>query len=230
MYSKLKTESLIRLRRLQTQVQPLPHIFEATQDVLTALHDFELKHKCGMSVDAPIRSKSTWIVNTTRQIASLDRNAQYLLKRLECAAQMFTDGLALKAQKAAQHQTMLSSRQNEVLCRDSATIRVITVATLIFLPSTFVSVSRLTFTRELNDIFLHYTADFVRQRDVLLGHSTSFECLKSCLDLGSGFYSTHDGHTRILAAVEDPARSQPVFLDSLKSFDVCEDWRGCLRE
>jgi hypothetical protein len=160
-------------------VQPLPHVFEATQDVLTALHNFEQKHKCGMPVNAPNGSKSIWIINTTRQIASLYRNAQYLLKRLECAAQMFTDGLALKAQKAAQasavsaqQQTTLSRRQNEVLCRDSATIRVITMATLIFLPSTFVSVSHLTFTRELNDIFLHYTADFVRQRAVLLGHST----------------------------------------------------------
>jgi hypothetical protein len=70
-------------------------------------------------------------------------------------AQLISEGLALKAQYTSQEQNghltdlaKTSHEQNKSICsmteatvRDSATIRVIAVATLVFLPTTSVAVS-----------------------------------------------------------------------------------------
>jgi hypothetical protein len=149
---ELRTESLLRLRGLETRTQPLPQIFQATLDIIVALRDFDRKyrHMHGQKIDDAFGQCNVRdsLDNMEGQVKSFERNAQYLLQRLQCTAQMFTDGLALKGQKAAQQQNdhlfelaKLSQIQTEALCKDSATIRVITFATLVFLPSTFVSVS-----------------------------------------------------------------------------------------
>ena len=145
---ELRTESLIRLRHLQTRAQPVPHILGATSSIIRTVRDMSPAMPTSAAASRDDGSLRRDLDNMESQVKSFERNAQYLLDRLESTAQMFTDGLALKAQKAAQQQNnhlyelaTLSQEQNEALRQDSATIRVITVATLVFLPSTFVSVS-----------------------------------------------------------------------------------------
>lgn len=152
---QLQADQLTRIRFIEGRILPLPTIFESYLEtfggLLTLNNRLLARNRIDNDDHAEIASQ---IHNLMRQCKAYERNAQFLLKRITSTAQLISDGLALKSQHAAKEQNELlmslartSQVQNESICemtqaavRDSATIRVITIATLIFLPTTFVAV------------------------------------------------------------------------------------------
>lgn len=79
--------------------------------------------------------------NYATTIASYNSNALYLLDKIRGTAQLLADTLNLKHQQTAQLVSQNTLALNQSAARDSATIRVVTVVTLIYLPANFVAVS-----------------------------------------------------------------------------------------
>lgn len=79
--------------------------------------------------------------NINNQVVVHLDNAEHVLRRINSVAQLLSDMLALKNQHIAQEQNNQLTRMTQVTVQDSATIRVIGMATLVFLPTTFVAIS-----------------------------------------------------------------------------------------
>ena len=73
--------------------------------------------------------------------AAYCQNAIYLRNKIRGTAQLLSDTLKLKHQKIAQSISENTLALTDAAVKDSATIRVITVVTLLYLPVTFVAVS-----------------------------------------------------------------------------------------
>jgi hypothetical protein len=144
----LRTSSLVRIRYLETRIQVMVRILESTTGTLRNLGTVAVR-LCKDQGDADAMSRSIEdIHNIERQIRSYADNAHFLLSRIKSTVQMFSDVLALRNQQVAQEHNAhlydlakIGQAQTRVTIQDSATIRVITIATLVFLPTTFVAVN-----------------------------------------------------------------------------------------
>lgn len=148
--SELRTESMLNLRHLQIKLQSLPPVLESIVDVIDRVSEFTCSIADSANELRDIHcNDGGQILRTLRShIQSLIRNARFLNTRADSTAQLFAEGLMLKDQKIAQQLASSSKEQTQIMCemtrmtaRDSASIRVITVATLIYLPTMFVAVS-----------------------------------------------------------------------------------------
>lgn len=74
-------------------------------------------------------------------VAAYNSNAAYLLDKVQATAQLLADTLNLKHQQTAQRVSENTLALNDAAVKDSATIRVITVVTLVYLPANFIAVS-----------------------------------------------------------------------------------------
>ena len=72
--------------------------------------------------------------------AAYSRNATFLRDKIRSTIQLLSDTLNLKHQKIAQTISENTLALNDAAVKDSGTIRVITVVTLLYLPATFVAV------------------------------------------------------------------------------------------
>lgn len=79
--------------------------------------------------------------NYATMVAAYNSNAIYLLDKIRGTAQLLADTLNLKHQQTAQHVSENTLALNDAAVKDSATIRVITVVTLVYLPVNFIAVS-----------------------------------------------------------------------------------------
>lgn len=68
------------------------------------------------------------------------QNATFLHDKVRASAQLLLDTLNLKHQRIAQRTGEATLAINNSAAHDSATIRVITIVTLLYLPATFVAV------------------------------------------------------------------------------------------
>ena len=73
--------------------------------------------------------------------AAYSRNAIFLRDKIRGTIQLLSDTLNLKYQRIAQTISENTLALNNAAVKDSATIRVITVVTLLYLPATFVAVN-----------------------------------------------------------------------------------------
>jgi hypothetical protein len=92
------------------------------------------------------------IQNLARQNAAFARNTKFLLAKIVGVAELLSGVLALRNQRIGQVQgshlfslAKTSHLMTHLMLRDSATVRVITTATLVFLPTTLVAVSGMLF-------------------------------------------------------------------------------------
>ena len=69
------------------------------------------------------------------------QNATFLIDKIRKTAQLVSDTLNMKHQKITQDTNENTLALTNAAVKDSATIRVITVVTLLYLPTTFVAVS-----------------------------------------------------------------------------------------
>lgn len=79
--------------------------------------------------------------NYASMAAAYSNNTAFLLQKIRVTAQLLSDTLNLKHQQTAQTISENTLALNDAAVKDSATIRVITVVTLLYLPGTFIAVS-----------------------------------------------------------------------------------------
>lgn len=77
-----------------------------------------------------------------KEVAAYLGNAKYLLARVEKIAALLSDTLNLRDQATSDEQNGYVLQLTRSTVDDSITIKVITVVTLVYLPFTFVAVSR----------------------------------------------------------------------------------------
>lgn len=145
----IKPATLTRARFIETRLHPLVPIFRSYEELfagLSSLNDALLEHQT-INRLTHIQTKCT-LANMERQIAGYSSNVHYLLSKIASMAQLVSDTLALRDQQISLRNQQIAQEQNTQLTemtrltvQDSATVRVIGVATLIFLPTTFVAVS-----------------------------------------------------------------------------------------
>ena len=79
--------------------------------------------------------------NYSVMAAAYSQNAIYLRDKVRGTAQLLSDTLNLKHQRIAQSISENTLTLTDAAAKDSATIRVITVVSLLYLPATFIAVS-----------------------------------------------------------------------------------------
>ena len=157
---QVTTDTLTRVRFIESRLLPLLPIFHSYAETLENLSYFSMILFTQKNIGSDAKSETGCILqNLIRQTASYARNARFLLVKTARIAQLLSDVLALKNQHIAMQQsghisdlTTASYAQNESIwamtrasVKDSSTVRVITVVTLVYLPSTFVCVRYLEF-------------------------------------------------------------------------------------
>ena len=158
---------LSELRCIEGRLLPLPSIF---QSLVRNVHMLEAYNN-DLQVDCSITSENH---DSTQQILqnyvtmarAYSDNVTFLLDKIRGTAQLLSDTLNLKHQHTTQNISENTLALTTASVQDSATIRVITVVTLLYLPTTFIAVSflshydcrleNLTFTDGIrNAIFRH---------------------------------------------------------------------------
>ena len=152
---QVTADTLTRVRFIESRLLPLPPIFHSYTETLGNLSYLSTILFTQKNIGPDAKSETAYILqNLIRQTASYARNARFLLVKAASIAQLLSDVLALKNQDIAMQQsghlfelTTTSHAQNESICamtrasaKDSSTVRVITVVTLVYLPTTFVCV------------------------------------------------------------------------------------------
>jgi hypothetical protein len=153
---QLRASTLTRVRFIESRLLPLVPIFESYSETFAGLSQLNQAVLArGLTTKEQCQRTHQTLQNMLHQNAAYARNTKFLLRKITSTADLLSDALALKNQHVAQEHNdhlfklaNLSHLQNESICamaqitvQDSATIKVITVATLAFLPSTFVAVS-----------------------------------------------------------------------------------------
>ena len=134
--------TLSALRRIEGRVLLLPPIFQSLIrdiDMLGAFNDtFRSEGTC---IDCNHCVTQEILQNYAAMAAAYGQNAEYLRDKMRGAAELLSDTLNLKHQQIAQSIGENTLALTNAAVKDSATIRVITVVTLLYLPATFVAVS-----------------------------------------------------------------------------------------
>lgn len=99
-------------------------------------------HTNNASLDETHNTTREVLQNCNTTITAYTHNAVFIRDKIRGTAQLLSDTLNLKHQQTAQRISGNTLALNDAAVRESATIRVITVVTLLFLPSSFVAVSR----------------------------------------------------------------------------------------
>ncbi|KAL6714394.1 hypothetical protein ACLMJK_007817 [Lecanora helva] len=133
--------TLSYLHRLENRLLLLPPIFQSlmrTIDKLNAFVDMFRIH-CNTSTEEQRAVKET-LENYKIMVEEYSQNALFILSKVRASSQLLLDTLNLKHQRIAQKTSESTLTINNSAASDSATVRVITVVTLLYLPATFIAV------------------------------------------------------------------------------------------
>ncbi len=121
---------LLQLRRLEARLLLLPPIFQSLIQVIQTLQTVNDAFQADGAVsDETHKTTQEILQNHSRAAVAYLQNATFILQKIRATAQMLSDTLIMKHQ--------------QTVMQDSETIRVITVATLLFLPGQFIAVNLL---------------------------------------------------------------------------------------
>lgn len=146
------------LRFIETNLKPLVPIFAAHNRVLAKLRTWNHDFQCMQQISEPLaKDFASQLDNHEAKLQALEQNVQFLLSRTASVIQMVSIELQIPDEvfcpltksrqpwKASDTISLKSQNTTEDMSNhmlsDSAAIRVITVMTLFYLPSSFVSVS-----------------------------------------------------------------------------------------
>ncbi|OCK78099.1 hypothetical protein K432DRAFT_406761 [Lepidopterella palustris CBS 459.81] len=135
---RLNHQTLTTVRFLENRFLPLAGIFASFSNVITALRNLNTELE-----QASVVSKSDGdamvqlLENYQGQTAAYIENARFLQKRSGGTAQLISDTLAFKNSDVAQVQSGYMLKLTLSTVDDSATVRVVTIVTLIYLPFAF---------------------------------------------------------------------------------------------
>ncbi len=134
--------TLSALRRIEGRVLLLPSIFHSLIRDIELLGAFNDTFRSeGTCFDYNYRVTQEVLQNYAAVAAAYSQNAEYLRDKIRGTAELLSDTLNLKHQKIAQSISENTLALTNAAVKDSATIRVITVVTLLYLPASFVAVS-----------------------------------------------------------------------------------------
>lgn len=134
--------TLSELRRLEARLLLLPPIFHSIMESIKILEAFnDALHTDSSISDETHNTTQEILQNYSNTAAAYSHNATFIRDKIRGTAQLLSDTLNLKHQQIAQRISENTLALNDAAVRESATIRVITVVTLLFLPSSFVAVS-----------------------------------------------------------------------------------------
>ena len=128
--------TLSQLRRLEHRLLLLPSIFDSMTRTLYKLEAFA--STCSAYGNTPLQTDCATkevLENYKTMFNEYNQNASFVLSKVRGSAQLLLDTLNLKHQLIAQ-----KTSENTLALNDSASIRVITVVTLVYLPATFTAV------------------------------------------------------------------------------------------
>ena len=134
--------TLSALRRIEGRLLLLPSIFHSLiRDINTLLDFNDTFRSDGACFDYNHCATQEVLHNYAAMTAAYSQNAEYLRDKIRGTAELLSETLNLKHQKIAQSISENTLALTNAAVKDSATIRVITVVTLLYLPATFVAVS-----------------------------------------------------------------------------------------
>jgi hypothetical protein len=178
----IKPATLTRARFIESRLHPLVPIFRSYEEIFTGLLNLNdtLLERNHINRSSHQQMKCV-LGNMNRQIVGYADNVHHLLRKIASMAQLVSDTLALRDQQISLRNQQIAQEQNRQLTemtrltvQDSATVRIIGVATLVFLPTTFVAVSSSSLGTWLMELIL--ITDPIWHTVVLLGSNDSFSC------------------------------------------------------
>lgn len=124
--------TLSGLRRIEARVLLLPPIFRSLTHNIQILEAFNDALQTDSSTSNETNTEIKELLhNYATMVAAYNSNAVYLLDKIRGTAQLLADTLNLKHQQTAEHVSSNTLALNNAAVKDSATIRVITVVTLV---------------------------------------------------------------------------------------------------
>ncbi|OCL06730.1 hypothetical protein AOQ84DRAFT_223520 [Glonium stellatum] len=132
-------DTLTRVRFIESRLLPLPPIFHSYRETFRGLLNFNEMLYTQRSLGSDPKSETVCAIeNLNHQTGAYALQADFLLTKAASIAQLLSDKLALKDQHTAREQNKSICAMTRVSVKDSSTVRVITVVTLMYLPTTFV--------------------------------------------------------------------------------------------
>jgi hypothetical protein len=136
---KLSHSSLLDVHTLERRFLPLPSIFQSLSLIVQHL---KLANTI-VSSSSDERELDVCLNYFENAISAYSANGEFLLHSLKTTRELISETLTFKDQHFAKRQSSDIFRLTETTARDSGTIRVITLLTLFYLPSSFIAVSHI---------------------------------------------------------------------------------------
>ena len=138
---KFSHSTLSELRQLENRLMLLPSIFRSLIRTIGKLDTFVDLFQAyeGAPLDSQRATKEI-LENYKGLTEEYCQNAEFILGKVRTSAQLLLDTLNLKHQRIAQQISENTLVLSNSAARDSSTIHVITIVTLLYLPATFIAV------------------------------------------------------------------------------------------
>ena len=137
---RVNHQTLTSIRFIENRIHPLLAIFASLSKTLTTLEKLNTTIQARGAQQIETNAISDLLENYRNQIDAYAENAKFLLKRSGSTAQQLSDTLAFKNQHVAQSQSGYMLKLTMSTVDDSATVRVVTLVTLVYLPFSFMAV------------------------------------------------------------------------------------------
>lgn len=136
---RVNHQTLTSVRFIENRIYPLLAIFASLSKTLTTLEKLNKTIQARSAEQTETNAISDILENHRNQIDAYTENAKFLLKRSGSTAQQLSDTLAFKNQHVAQSQSGYMLKLTMSTVDDSATVRVVTLVTLVYLPFSFMA-------------------------------------------------------------------------------------------
>ena len=127
---------------IEARLLLLPTIFHSLNQSLELLQAYSVAIQSDSSNSDPTCPSTLEVLaNYQTLVEAYSQNTVFLINKIRKTAQLVSDTLNMKHQQITQDTNENTLALTNAAVKDSATIRVITVVTLLYLPTTFVAVS-----------------------------------------------------------------------------------------
>ncbi|KAJ5160877.1 uncharacterized protein N7482_007881 [Penicillium canariense] len=137
---RVNHETLGTVRHAEARCLSLQPIFRSLRKTFQALHDVnEALAERNITQQSDAHAMKQLLNNYVNLVDAYTQQAWFLKSRTACLAVSITDTLSFKDSNTAKRQTQYMLDLTLSTVDDSTTVRVITIVTLIYLPSTFIA-------------------------------------------------------------------------------------------
>ncbi|KAF7593744.1 hypothetical protein BBP40_010920 [Aspergillus hancockii] len=137
---RINHQMLTSIRAVELRCLPLQAIFRSFGKTLSVLQQGNnALRDCSIVHPASWQSMKQLLDNYDHSVDAYSQGASFLQSRAATTAQLISDTFAFKSSDTAQRQTIYMLDLTRKTVDDSTTVRVITIVTLIYLPSTFMA-------------------------------------------------------------------------------------------